>query len=195
MGEAAFRRMSYAEYLDLERNGEVKHSWLDGQVLAMAGGTPLHSLLAANLIGAFLVALRGRPCRAYTSDLRIRSLADGLATYPDLSVICGRVETHPEDRQAATNPVVLVEVLSDGTEAGDRRWKLPRYRQMESVRDLLLVHAARELVEHYRRNDDGTWIVTDHVAGEVTLSGVPATLALADLYAGAELARSDADPP
>src|SRR5215212_185514 len=113
-------RMSYAEYLAAENKTDVRHEWLRGEVFAMAGGTPEHAALAAAVIAALSAALRDRPCRVFSADARVRVLATGLSTYSDVTVVCGRLETDPEDANAIINPVLLIEVLSDSTEAYDR---------------------------------------------------------------------------
>jgi Uma2 family endonuclease len=104
--------MTYAEYLAAEAVSEVRHEYLNGEVWAMAGGTPEHAALALALGSELRQALRGKPCRAYSADLRIRIVDTGLSTYPDVSVVCGQLETAPDDKDAVTNPIVLVEVLS-----------------------------------------------------------------------------------
>src|SRR5712692_2096843 len=109
-------RMSYAEYLQLERTSAMKHEYLRGEVFAMAGGTPEHARLAASIIGALTAALRGRPCSVFTSDARVRIEATDRATYPDVTVVCGRLEHTLDDPDSITNPVVIVEILSDATE-------------------------------------------------------------------------------
>lgn len=148
---------TFAEYLAMEAASETKHEYLDGQIYAMAGGTPEHSGLAANVIGELRVALRGRPCRVFTSDLRVRVLATGLGTYPDATVIRGSFEVDPEDENTAANPVAIVEVLSDGTEAYDRGEKFEQYRRIPTLRDYVMISQHHALIEHYTRNDDGTW--------------------------------------
>lgn len=150
-------KFTFAEYLAMEAASATKHEYLDGEIYDMAGGTPDHSGLAANVIGELRAALRGRPCRVFTSDLRVRVLATGLGAYPDATVICGSFEADPEDENTATNPVVLVEVLSDSTEAYDRGEKFAHYRRIPSLRDYVIVSQHHPLIEHYTRNDDGTW--------------------------------------
>jgi Uma2 family endonuclease len=105
--------MTYAEYLAAEARAEVRHEYLNGEVWEVAGGTIEHGALAAAIAGELRAVLRGKPCRAFSSDVRIRVLETGLTTYPDLSVVCGQLETAPDDADAITNPLVLVEVLSD----------------------------------------------------------------------------------
>lgn len=149
--------LSYAEYLALDSASETRHEFLDGEAVAMAGGTPEHGAVASALARDLGTALAGRPCRVFSSDVRVRVLPTGLATYPDLSVVCGRLETDPEDPIAITNPVVLVEVLSPSTEAHDRGAKAAHYRQLPSLRELLLVSLSEPRIELQRRNDRGVW--------------------------------------
>lgn len=90
-------RMSYTEYLVAEATSDLRHEYLKGEVWAMAGGTPEHGGLAAAVIGELRAALRGKPGRVYSSDVRVRVSGTGLSTYPDVSVVCGQLVTAPED--------------------------------------------------------------------------------------------------
>jgi Uma2 family endonuclease len=125
-------RYTYREYLALETSSNVKHEFLDGQIYAMAGGTPEHAALAAAAIGLLLPPLRGGPCRAYDTDLRVR-MPTGLATYPDVTVVSGSSERDKDDPQAVTNPTLIVEVLSRSTEEYDRGDKFEHYKSLESL--------------------------------------------------------------
>jgi len=165
--------MSYAEYLAREAESEVKHEYLRGGVFAMAGGTPEHAALALAVGAELIAALRGRPCRAYSSDLRVRIEATDLSTYPDLSVVCGQLETSKIDPHAATNPCLLVEVLSDSTEAHDRGQKFAHYRRIPSLREYLLVSQVEPRLEVYTKNDAGQWVLREAGPGEqLTLSSI-----------------------
>src|SRR3954451_20629343 len=106
---------TYAEYLALEASSNVKHEFLGGQIYAMAGGTPEHAALAAAVIGLLFPQLRDHGCRAYDPGLRVRTRS-GLATYPDVTVICGPTERAEADPQAVRNPPLIIEVLSRSTE-------------------------------------------------------------------------------
>ena len=173
---------TFAEYLALEAKSETKHEYINGEVFAMAGGTPDHAALAAAVIRLLGTALLGRPCRVYTSDLRIRVLATGLATYPDVSVVCRPFEPDPEDANTAVNPVVIVEVLSDSTEAYDRGEKFAHYRRLPSLRDYLLVLQREARIEHYRRNEDDSWTLREvRATGAVRLS-IGCELSVEDVY-------------
>src|SRR4051812_20568072 len=129
MASIRHHRYSFADYLAVEEMGSVKHEFLDGNIYAMAGGAPLHAALAAAVATALSNALRGGPCRVFSSDLRIRVLATGLASYPDVTVVCGALRTDPESADTVTNPMVVVEVLRDSTMDYDLGEKLEHYRK------------------------------------------------------------------
>jgi Uma2 family endonuclease len=159
MSIAAHHRFTFDDYVRLEEDSDIKHEFLAGQVWAMAGGTPAHAAIGANVVALLGNALRGRPCRTYTSDLRVRVRATGLGTYPDVTVICDRIELDPEDpkKQTAINPRVIVEVLSPSTEDYDRGEKLGHYKQIPSLAEVVLVAHDRREVEVVRREADGGW--------------------------------------
>jgi Uma2 family endonuclease len=177
--------MTYAEYLAAEVASEVRHEFLNGEVWAMAGGTPRHGALAAAMTGELHAALRGGPCRGYSSDVRVRIPETGLSTYPDLSVVCGELETAPDDKDAITNPIVLVEVLSDSTEAYDRGAKWAHYRRIRSLREYVLVSQGEPRVEVFRRIEEtGRWELLEARPGEtIELASLGVHLDVAALYA------------
>lgn len=116
--EAVRQRFDFSDYLSLEENSTVKHEFLGGLVWAMAGGSPDHARIAANITAWISAQLAGRPCAVFSSDLRVRVLATGLATYPDVTVVCGPLEFDPQDPKAhtVTNPALIVEILTPSTE-------------------------------------------------------------------------------
>ena len=176
--------MSYAEYLTAETASDLRHEYLQGEAWAMAGGTPEHGALAAAVIGELRAALRGKPCRVYSSDVRVRVSETGLSTYPDASVVCGRLLTAAEDPDAVTNPTVLVEVLSDTTEAYDRGAKAAHYRRIPSLREYVLVSQIEPLVEVYRRTESGRWELLEARAGDaVELASLGIHIDVTALYA------------
>lgn len=174
---------TYEEYLALEATAELKHEWLDGVVYAMSGGTPSHARIAFNFGRALGNAMAGMPCAGFTADLRIRVRETGLATYPDISVVCGGMETDPKDKNAATNPTLLVEVLSETTEAYDRGEKFAHYRRIPSLREYVLVGQTEPRVEVFRRNPDDTWTLHEFTGGLVRLQSIDVAVPLADIYA------------
>jgi len=176
--------MTYAEYLAAEAGSEIRHEYLNGEVWEMAGGTPEHGALAIAVAGQLHAALQGKPCRAHSSDVRVRIVDTGLATYPDLSVVCGQLETASDDKDAITNPVVLAEVLSEATEAYDRGAKWAHYRRIPSLREYVLVSPAEPLVEVFRRGEPGRWELLEGRAGEtIELASVGIRLDVGSIYA------------
>jgi Uma2 family endonuclease len=177
-------RLSYEEYCRIETESSIKHEYLDGQAWAMAGGSREHAAICANIVVILGAQLRGGPCQAHTSDLRIRVLATGLATYPDVSIVCGQAKLDPEDRlgHTVTNPTLVVEVLSPSTEEYDRGEKLAAYRQIESLRQVVLVKQDDPSVEVWSRDTDGTWAQTEHRDGIVHLASVECDLPVTEVY-------------
>jgi Uma2 family endonuclease len=177
-------RMTYAEYLAAEAVSEVRHEFLKGEAWAMAGGTPEHAALALAVGSELREALRGKQCRAYSADLRVRVVETGLATYPDVSVVCGQIETAPDDPDAVTNPVVLVEILSESTEAYDRGAKAAHYRRIPSLREYVLVSQAEPRIEVHHRAASGRWELLEARPGEtIELASLGARLDVAAIYA------------
>jgi Uma2 family endonuclease len=175
MRQLARQRFSFEDYVELEAMSDVKHEFLDGEVWAMAGGSPEHAAVAANLVRLLGQAMLDRRCRVFSSDLRIRVAATGLATYPDASVICERVELDPEDRKGHTalNPTFLVEVLSPRTEAYDRGEKLANYQLIPSLREVMLVAHDDRRVDLWRRTQNGWTQVTLRAEDSVELESLP----------------------
>lgn len=148
---------TYDEYRRFEAQSNVKHEYLDGQILAMAGGTLEHAGLAASIIEHLGTQLAGAGCHTYTSDVRVRVLATGLATYPDVTVVCGSIERDPEDGNGIVNPTLLIEVTSPSTEHYDRGEKAAHYRRIPSLREYVLVSHRERRVERWWRVEGNEW--------------------------------------
>lgn len=186
---AALRpRHSFADYLDVEeRSGTVKHEYVAGEIFAMAGGSVEHSALATTLAGLLLLRLRGGPCRAHGSDLRLSIEAVDVATYADVSVVCDPIERDPRSPSHVTNPRVVVEVLSPSTERYDRGQKRQYYQTLPSLREYVLVAQERREVEVWRRDSvDMEWTHAVYRAGgTVSLPSIACELDVDELYATA----------
>ncbi len=154
---APVAHMSYREYVAAEVTSTVRHEFIGGEVFAMAGGTPEHGALAAAVMRELGVLLRSKPCRVYSSDLRIRIPETNMATHPDASVVCGKLETAADDTNAAVNPTLLVEVLSESTEAYDRGAKAAHFRRIPTLKEYVFVAQDEKRLEVYRRNERGAW--------------------------------------
>ena len=192
MGDAATTNSTdYNTYLAIERESEQRHEWLDGHVYAMAGGTLIHAELAAATISEMRALALPRGGKVFTADAKVRVLATGLATYPDASVVCGPLVVDPEDPNAMTNPIVLVEVLSDGTERYDRGEKFEHFRRIPTLRDYVLVSQHKALIEVFSRGDDNLWTLREAGPGQsVALTALPGSIEVDRVYAGIELPSS-----
>jgi Uma2 family endonuclease len=190
---AAIHHYTYQDYLRLEADANVKHEFLAGEIYAMAGGTPEHAAIAMNVGTLLNLQLRGRPCRVFSSDLRVRVLETGLATYPDVSVVCGRLERDPEDANTVTNPTLLVEITSPSSEEHDRGPKLAHYQQIPALREIVVVSHRQRRVEVHHRDDSGTWSIRALGPGEVAaLASIGCELPVDEVYRD-ELASTGAD--
>lgn len=175
-------RLSYSEYLAMERTSETKHEYVNGAVYAMAGGTTEHGRLAMSLGRLLGNALDGRRCVTFSSDVRVRISATGRSTYPDLSVVCGGLERAPDDPDAITNPTVIVEVLSDSTEGSDRGDKFAHYRRLPSLQQYVLVSQTAPRIEVFTRQGEA-WVLTEATAGEtLRLASLDIALAVDEVY-------------
>ena len=149
----------------------------------MAGGTPDHAALAMSVGIALGIGLRGKRCRVFSSDLRIRVEEADLATYPDVIVVCGELERSANDKNAAVNPIVLVEVLFESTEAWGRGEKAAHYRRIPTLREYLLVAQDEPRLELYRRADARHWEFHEARSGEsLQLTSVGMTLEVDEIY-------------
>ncbi|MCC6898788.1 MAG: Uma2 family endonuclease [Polyangiaceae bacterium] len=177
------RHYTYDEYLAFERGSSERHEYFAGEIYAMAGGTPEHAALSANVIALLTLALRNQRCRVHSSDLRVRVLETGLATYPDATVVCGKAEFDPADANTLVNPSVLVEVTSKSTEEYDRGEKLEHYQRIASASHVVFVSHRECRVDVCSRDADGRWATTSFLAGELaTLGTLGCALAVDDVY-------------
>jgi Uma2 family endonuclease len=176
-------RYTFQEYLALEASSTVRHEFLAGEIYAMAGGTPQHAALAMAVGAALLNQTRGGPCRVHGSDLRVRSLATGLTTYPDVTVVCGPYEADPQDKNTIVNPRVIVEVTSESTEDYDRGVKLDSFQRIPSLEAIVLVSHREQLIEVFERGGASTWRRTEARPGaSLRIGALGATLGVDEIY-------------
>jgi Uma2 family endonuclease len=188
------------EYLAFERASDERHEYLDGVIYAMpgsaspqamAGESEEHGTICMNLSVSLGSQLRGTPCRAFSKDTKVRCgpyrphTREGLYAYPDLVVVCSPSQYHDQARDVLLNPTVIVEVLSPSTEAFDRGEKFRRYRAwLSTLTDYVLVVQDRPLIDHYHRQDEGTWALRtlEGLQAHLYLETIGCTVALADVY-------------
>ena len=179
--------ITFDQYLAIEAETGIKHEYFEGEVFAMAGGTPNHATLQFNLGGLIHALLRKRPCRGFTADQRVGVEVAGLYTYPDLSVVCGGAQF--DEHNTLLNPTLLAEVLSPSTEAYDRGAKFSLYQQLPSLRQYLLISQDQRMVHLYTRSEEGRWTFEEFTQPEasVPLTSIGCTLNVGELYEQVEL--------
>lgn len=185
-GDAATKlHIAPEEYLRLDEASDDKLQLVDGEIFAMSGASPRHVRLAMNLGVALANALRGRPCRPYGADLRIRNPAKRLYTYADLSVVCGPLELDRESNPPTLlNPTVIFEVLSESTERFDRGAKARGYREIPTLQAYVLLSQDEARVEQYVRTPAG-WLLTEVGDAEsLKLDAIEVSLGVRELYDG-----------
>src|SRR5947209_59661 len=157
-------RFTPQEYLAREREAKYKSEYLYGDIVAMAGASEQHNLITTNIVRELSLQFKGRPCRAYASDMRVKVSDSGLYTYPDVAAVCGEARFEDVKRDTLLNPTVIVEVLSESTEAYDRGDKFALYRGLETLTDYLLVAQDTVRVEHFVRQPEGRWLLSEKTA-------------------------------
>jgi Uma2 family endonuclease len=173
------------QYLARERGAEFKCEYFRGEIFAMAGASARHNLIVLNTGAVLRDQLRDRPCRVYPSDLRLEIRATGLITYPDVSVVCGEPEFAYDRGDVLLNPIAIVEVLSDSTEAYDRGKKFEHYRQIPTLKHYVMISQDRASVEVFTLHDRDDWTLRDSqsLSEALPLSAIECQLPLAEVYA------------
>ena len=191
-------RLTEEEYLAIEDEAEFRSEYIDGEMYAMAGAGEEHGTIAGNVHGLLWQQFRGRPCKVYMSDLRVRVADTGLYTYPDVLALCGQPEILRSKGDTLLNPQFIAEVLSPGTAYYDRVEKFRRYQQIASFTDYLLISQDRMFVEHRRRQIDSPdgWAVYgyDQPTDRIHLPALEASLMLADIYDKVEFLSGPLQP-
>ncbi|MEG3835711.1 Uma2 family endonuclease [Microcoleus sp. MON2_D6] len=186
------QKMTAAEYLEWEAKQELRHEYIDGEIVAMTGGSLPHNDIALNLYRALYPHFRERGCRVNVSDAKVQARKNSRYFYPDLVVSCD-----PDDlksREFIQKPKVIVEVLSPGTANYDRTKKLKYYRQIPSLQEYVLVDSEEIVVEVYRRGEGKMWLYYEYEAGEaISLESIEFECAIELLYEGVSFEQESED--
>ena len=174
------------EYLQLEETSPIKHEYIDGQAYAMAGTTDTHNTIALNLASLIRNHLRGTDCRVYFADIKAKIEKRNRFYYPDLLVTCD-----PKDRETSTYkrfPKLIIEILSDSTEAFDRGDKFNDYQTLDSLQEYVLVDSKQQRVEIYQRDTAGRWFYQSHtpITQNIPLQSIDLNLDFIALYEDVE---------
>lgn len=176
-------QMTETEYLAFEAASEFRYEFMDGYVLAMAGGSRSHERIVRNLIAALEPLLQPRGCESFGSNLKVKT-PTRMRSYPDVSIVCGKPEFTQDNGDALVNPIVIIEVLSPSTEDIDRGRKFQHYRTLPSLGEYVLIAQDKYEIEYRRRTPDGRWIIDYSEPGEthLELQSLGITLLLETVY-------------
>lgn len=177
-------RISVEEYLRLEAATENKHEFVDGDVVAMAGATMEHNEILSNVIHGVRSSLKGKNCGIYPSDLRVTTPAGKNYFYPDATIVCGDTELQPQVFDTLLNPVVIIEVISEGTENIDRGYKFFHYQQIPMLQEYVLIDSREYAVDVIRRQADGAWKFEKFLPSDtrIHLNSIDCFLSFDDIY-------------
>ena len=172
------------QYLEIERKAEIKSEYYNGEMFAMAGGSPNQGIIVINLGRELSLQLKPSPCSVYASDVRLRVLPSGLYTYPDLMVVCGEARYADDQKDTLLNPIVIVEVLSDSTRDYDRGQKFEFYRGLSSVLEYITVAPDAPHIELWTRQDENHWLLSEfnHLNQTVPVTSIDCVLKLSEVY-------------
>ncbi|MDT7687343.1 MAG: hypothetical protein QOE46_102 [Acidobacteriota bacterium] len=177
--------LTQEEYLVLERGSEVKSEYLAGEIFAMVGASKRHNLITSNIIRILGNQLLDRPCNVYPSDMRVKVSPIEKYVYPDVVVACEEENFDDAEKDTLLNPVVIIEVLSESTEAYDRGRKFEHYQYIESLTEYLLVSQDPSRIEQYVRQSNHEWRYSAYHTAEdiLKISIIGCELILKDVYA------------
>ncbi len=175
------------QYLDFERESEIRHEFYNGEIFAMAGAEPAHNDIFSNTHFCLMRQLSTRPCKVHGSDMRVKT-PSGLYTYSDISVVCGERRFNDDRPRTLLNPTLIVEVLSPATESYDRGDKFHHYRSLPSLQAYVLIASTRQRIELFARQPNETWRIDVFEASDavVDLQSIGCSLPLAEVYANVE---------
>jgi Uma2 family endonuclease len=184
MGLPETKYITENEYLVAERLATGKHEYFKGEVFAMSGASKAHNEISVNCIFELKSKLKGKPCRPYGSDFRVNIPKNTLYTYPDISVYCNEPETLDAEKDTATNPTVIIEILSKSTRNYDQGEKFALYRQIESLKDYILIDSQTVKVIKHTKMDDGSWVLKEYqsIENSFSISSIDVNLNLVELY-------------
>ena len=189
MRAAELKYITPEDYLLNERLALEKHEYFQGEIFAMSGASISHNRLLKNCLSELRTKLKGKKCEPFGSDLRIHIPKNALFTYPDISIICGEIETTDDKFDTVTNPSVIIEILSPSTRDYNIGKKFYLYRDIESLKEYLLIDSEKITVEKYIRNDDNSWLLTEYksIEDSFSIETVGLEMQLSDVYFGVKI--------
>lgn len=184
MGAPELKFITEAAYLEAERVALDKHEYFKGEIFAMSGASLAHNEISINCVFELKNKLKGKPCQPYGSDLRVHIPLNSLFTYPDISIYCGEVETIDDKFDTATNPSVIIEILSPSTRNYDLGQKFALYREIETLKEYILIDSEKVNVLKYSKNDDDSWLLVEYKSMDdfITINVAGIEIQVKDIY-------------
>ena len=158
------------EYLELELNSEERHEYINGEIITVTGGTPNHNTITGNFYAALNFALRGQPYRVFVTDQRVWIPKKAIYAYPDVMVVQGKIQLQEGRKDTITNPLIIVEVLSESTKKYDLGDKFAAYRTIPTFQEYILIDQSKMYLEHYYKTEPNKWIFLEYEGEDATLS-------------------------
>lgn len=177
------------EYLKMEGRSEIRHEFVNGEILNMAGATTQHNEIVGNIYMAIRQRTANKPCHSFQTDVRVQIKKANAYTYPDVMIVCGKVEYEAARQDVITNPIVIFEVLSDSTREYDHTRKFQMYRKLPSLQEYVMVEQNQVSVECFRRIESGLWVFEGYESLKDTLrvKAIEIGIPLATIYENVEM--------
>jgi len=187
------KNFTVQEYLEFERTSTEKHEFYKGEIfrmhghgdlLAMSGAGINHNIIFSNLFTGLGFRLKGKSCQPYGPDLRISIPENTLYTYPDISVVCGDLQLSPEDEDSFVKPTILIEILSPSTRSYDQGEKFRLYRDIQALKEYVIVDTEIIRIAVCRINEKGHWELEEYklLTDQLVLASVDAVIPVSDIY-------------
>ncbi|HTM91738.1 MAG TPA: Uma2 family endonuclease [Flavisolibacter sp.] len=183
------KKLTIEEYLEMEQASQEKHEYYQGEIFAMSGSKVTHNKIAINTSTLLANRLKGKPCQPFNSDQRVHIEKNSLFTYPDISVVCGEIETLNNDDWNLLNPTVIFEILSPSTRDYDHGLKFQLYRDIPSLKEYILINSESIHIEVFFLNDHGNWELKEYksIEDSFVLKSIQVQLGLKEVYEGTKL--------
>ncbi len=185
--------ISPEDYLEIERQAEYKSEYYNGEMFAFAGAGFNHNIIAVNITTFLNNQLRSKSCIVFNSDMRLFVEAFNLYTYPDVMIVCGKVNFLDDNKDNVLNPLMIIEILSKSTESYDRGKKFEFYRSIPSLKEYVLVSSDRPLVEIFTKNEKNLWVLSDekNLENLVKISSIGLDVPLKEIYFKVDFIEKD----
>jgi Uma2 family endonuclease len=183
------QKISIEAYLEMENASLEKHEYYKGEVFAMSGAKVPHIRITGNLFAALANKLKGKKYQPFGSDMRVHIQSNTLFTYPDISIVCGEVITLNNDEYNVLNPSVIIEVLSPKTKNYDRGEKFKLYRDIDTLKEYILVDSQSLHIEVFRLNEHNHWELEEYnnADNSFEIKAINESILIAEIYEGVKL--------